>query len=187
AALRIRVLPGEAAVAELRMPAPGQLHGRVSIDDEPVEGADVVALVGDAGGHELRGRARTDVSGAWCIDDLPPASYRVVFHVPRGYVPMAVEVDVLAGQDSDAPGLETRFTSQRIEGRVLTAADGLPLAGIGMDLLPPILGWCGNRDPSLMNWRSLGGSFAEPVTTDASGRFCFEHVPDGLYEVVART
>ncbi|HEX5009052.1 MAG TPA: carboxypeptidase-like regulatory domain-containing protein [Planctomycetota bacterium] len=184
----VTLLPGQATDVSVRMPAAGQLAGRVYLDGVPVEGAEVVAAVGRAWSNERVAATRSGWAGEWALDGLPPAHYQVVFHVPHGYMPLSIETNVVAGQRAGGSAdIEARFMGHPLEGHVLRAPDGVPVAGVEMNLLPPVLGWCGVRDPSQMDWRRLGGAFAEPVVTDEAGRFRFEHIPDGLYEVCAET
>jgi hypothetical protein len=175
---------GETTELTLAVPRRGGLSGVVTVEGLRVAGAEVAAVVGERTGGSAVARAWSDGDGAWCLDGLPPSHYQIVCHAPGSFVPLVSRAEVAAGQRAeDVSGIDFDFTGPSIVGRVQREADGSDVAGASIALLPPILGWCGVRDPSVMDWRRLGGSFGELVLTDEHGAFRIEHVPDGLYEV----
>ncbi|MCC7065447.1 MAG: sigma-70 family RNA polymerase sigma factor [Planctomycetes bacterium] len=113
-------------------------------------------------------RARTDAEGRFVLTNAAPVGNVVVVRADFGFVPEVLRFeDVVAGEDRTFEVPADRMPSARVRGQCL-AADGTPLAGVGLDL-------------------QQGGQFVllnnQVARAGEDGRFDLGPFPPGVYEI----
>lgn len=155
---------------EIRLdPAPpGRLRIKASDSEgRPVPNAHVQVLAL----HPLRAPLRTDARGEAVLDDLPPASYTVAVTKP-GYAAAFETAEVAEGREASVAAVLLPGCS--LTGRV-TGPDGKGLAGY------PVWAW--RAEFSIRHTEEQFGTASWETTTDAEGRYRFEHLPKGRLKI----
>jgi uncharacterized membrane protein len=155
--LTVTVLEGNTAAANLcltRIIVPGSITGSITDakDGSAISGAEV---------SDGSRTALTDALGTYTIDSVPPGSYQVVAS-KEGYESASLTVTVLEGSTAVANfSLSQIISPGSITGRVIDAADGLPLVGATVT--------DGTRT----------------TTTDGTGKYTIANVLPGTYQATA--
>lgn len=184
ASLPTRVSMPPADLVVLQVSRGRTLTGRVVDEDsaEPVAGAMVGAsqrLQRSMGGATMIGMGRTatgaetDEKGTFLLEGLPPGEAITVLVRAAGYQPQSLDID-LAERDEHALLTITLQRGLVIAGRVVDEA-GAPRPGVQVECTAATM--------------TTGGElmgFVPPTTTSAEGRFRFEGVGAGQWQVVAR-
>jgi len=194
----ISVDPGKRKPAELKlkMPPAASLRGRITDETGiPIAGA----LVSDRTGLESPGEgfraARTNVEGRFEIDDLPPLSAEdAAKHFsrrgrpPRSTVFAVEHPDFAADQISvkQIPATVDGVTLQRagaIEGRVVDANSGHPLAGV--NLIASITDRAGKAVSGYYTRASRRSASRGIAETDQNGHYRIASLRPGKFRVQA--
>ncbi len=112
--------------------------------------------------------SRTDKTGYYLFDKIPPATYNVVLLPPYPYARQVEEGVVLA---NDATATADFIVNQnfKITGAVMDATvANTPIAGARVDII-----------------KSDGGKLRSAVFTDAKGSYTFVEIPSGVYTLIA--
>jgi hypothetical protein len=179
----------------LREPAAASLSGVVTEAGRPVAGAQVrVRPRGRTPFLLLSGTssATTDEHGAFLFTDLQAGSYTVSARAGNSAFPAEADVTLLPGQRQEA---SLALSLGRIEGRVVSAGDGLPIGGARVEAVRArhsgeersastiAVALVAEAEPGGMPAViSIGGTPAG-VATDPDGRFELAHVPAGDYQL----
>jgi hypothetical protein len=136
------------------------------VTHEPVSGASVTVILG----QRLFGRGndvRTDASGAFRLENVPPGDHLVLASHEGFEPPPFVRTAVRVEQGKDAGPLHlTMMPFPSLTGRVLDR-DHRPVAKVAVSAIPS------------------HGSTPWPVTTDSEGRFSFKSLPPSRYTLLA--
>ena len=170
-------------LVELKVARGRTLSGRVVTEaGEPLAGAQVSAsqrVQRAMGGAVMMtaGRAtsfaETDEGGGFLLEALPPGEAITLSASASGYQSQQLDVD-LAERGEGVPVTVTLRRGLVVAGRVVDAA-GAPRAGVRVECTSAAMA------------RGAVGmfSFVPPVTTSADGRFRFEGVAEGRWQLVA--
>jgi len=190
ALFRVEAEPGETTHAELALPSPATLRGRVLGGGAALEGAPVVLSPADlkAGSMWPFGalEVATDRGGDFEFADVPPGAWILVAQPKGGLLPLAHALELLPG---DVRHVELSAQGATLAGLVVDAAGGTPLEGaevrIGVDLEPEtgeaVRLWGGNV---LGAARSLSEAMWWSVFTGPDGRFEVRWLPTGRYRLM---
>jgi len=171
------------ALVELPMPASASLSGRLTIGGKPVPGASVrIQWQGHHGGEQndwdrpfgVGGQITTDADGRFSFARLGPGTYQLcrVLRIPlSGTQSMTAYLDeenvtLLPGADIEHEF--ARPAGVKVSGKA-TTADGEPVGGCVVYALPA-------AEPNVR---------LDAAIADAEGRFAFEHLPPGDYQLQA--
>lgn len=185
--VRVNVVEGDVAGAQLVAPPPGQLGGIVVDARGRPDGAAHVELLLDRGTYLTRVTStRVDADGRFALFDVKPGVYRLRPRRDDGPLledpikPQAGDVRVRVGDATPEVRLALPALPGALAGR-LVGPDGAPLAGavVSVRREPE------NFDPGSM--RDMIRYAAErTLHTDAAGGFAFDRLAPGNYTVWAR-
>ena len=147
----------------------GQIFGVVQIDGVPAEGATMQA------NGQARRIAKCDASGRFELRDVPVGSMHIQLRPAGsggGEMLWSSQVEVVAGQSRDLV-IDVRTTELR---GIVLKPDGSPAANVFLSAKGTGLEKVEGRNDQV--WRN--------ERTDSEGKFAFERVPEGIYQLQMR-
>jgi len=163
-----------------KIPQAGAIGGSVTDPNgDPVSNVEVALYVqrGDGSWVQHQGAASTDDFGAYAIERLAPATYRIGFRPQcQGYAPQFWDGSPAFAGASDIP-IVAGEKRQDVDAQL----------GVGTSLKGSVTDSAGKGavDVHVMAYRNDGGGwdYAGDVTTDATGGYLMKHLTAGTYTV----
>jgi hypothetical protein len=185
---RVTIVDGETTRADLSVPVPAQIGGRVVSDGRPLAGARVVlgALNGDRA--TALASDETDAAGDFRFERVEPGPFVVLAFGEDEVVPRGRRVTL---HDAEQVFVEVSFHGPTLRGVVVDEADGRPVGDVEVTVYAGAL-YAGDgltlAELSPQALQALGSLGTRPATfrTDASGRFEVRHLPPGRWLCSAR-
>jgi RNA polymerase sigma factor (sigma-70 family) len=190
----VTIEAGKTVRKDLQQKPRASIGGIVKEGGKPAPGVKLSLVAKGAPEFFGQGATRTDEHGIFTIDKVAPGDYTLLIDPPGAPMPTRRAVTLL-------PRAEQRVTidlpTGAIEGRVTDKTTGKPIAGVTISAMveesaaggdPPqvtrtvMVTATADEDGSGIQAFSFGGG-AEPVRTDADGRYRLRYVGAGRYRI----
>ncbi|UTH02215.1 carboxypeptidase regulatory-like domain-containing protein [Macrococcoides canis] len=149
----------------------------------------------DENGNVIR-TTTTDGNGKYIFEDVPNGRYEIVFETPKGFTPTEVGK---GNQGNDSNGTSTWVTVKDKDD--FTLDSGFYKPSVPVKDLPDIGDYVwhdkdkdgvqDSNEPGIpgvkVTLKDENGNVIRTTTTDGNGKYIFEDVPNGRYEIVFET